>query len=299
MEENEIKEEQGLALYHPLVSFGYFAAVIAGALLFVHPVFGLISLICAIIYSSKLNNAKNQKFILAIGVPMMFFIAIVNPLFTHRGVTVLFYLGNNPITLEATVYGIVSAIMMFSTVMWFACYNKVVTSDKFLYIFGKILPSIALVISMTLSLIPRLLKQVKIISESQKCMGLDWKSGPLKMRLRSASRILSVLVSWALEDAVTTADSMSARGYGIVKRSSFSIFRFGQRDLKMLVFLAVLFALEIITYITGRGTMSFYPFIEYKAPDLIDTLLYISYLALGIMPSILAAKEDRKWKLLK
>lgn len=299
MEENEIKEEQGLALYHPLISFGYFAAVITGALLFVHPVFGLISLICAIIYSAKLNDSKSQKFVLSIGIPMMFFIALVNPLFTHRGITVLFYLGNNPITLEATLYGIVSAIMMFSTVMWFACYNKVVTSDKFLYIFGKLLPSIALVISMTLSLIPRLLKQVKIISESQKCMGLDWKSGPLKMRLRSASRILSVLVSWALEDAVTTADSMSARGYGIGKRSSFSIFRFGKRDLKMLIFLIILFALEIIAYVSGRGTMNFYPFIEYNAPDLIDTLLYISYLALGIMPSILAAKEDRKWKLLK
>ena len=48
--ENQRKTESGLALYHPIVSFGYFVAVIAGTLLFIHPFFAYASLCCAIVF---------------------------------------------------------------------------------------------------------------------------------------------------------------------------------------------------------------------------------------------------------
>ena len=174
-----------------------------------------------------------------------------------------------------------------------------VTSDKFIYIFGRILPSIALIVSMTLSLIPRLMEQIKIIADSQRSIGLDWKSGSIKQRIRSGARILSILVSWALEDAVITADSMRARGYGQHKRSTFSIFRFGKKDAKMAVIVAVLFAVEIFAYISGRGTFEFYPMLTVPKIDFIDILIYFSYILLGILPAVIQIKEDRKWKLLK
>ena len=218
--EKKLKTESGLSLYHPWVSFIYFAAVIAGTLLFIHPVFVGVSLLCAIFASAMINGRKTVLATLGFGIPMFIFIALANPLFNHRGATILCYLFDNPVTLEAMVYGIVSAGMMFAAVIWFTCYNTVVTSDKFIYIFGRVLPSIALIVSMTLSLIPRLLAQVKVISDSQRSIGLDWKSGSIKQRIRAGARILSILVSWALEDAVITADSMRARGYGQQHRST-------------------------------------------------------------------------------
>ena len=297
--ERSMKTESGLGLYHPLVSFGYFVAVIAGTLLFIHPIFVLISLVCAIFAAALINGKKAFLATLGFGVPMFVFIGLANPLFNHRGATILFYLFDNPVTLEAILYGIVSAGMMFAAVVWFTCYNTVVTSDKFIYIFGRILPSIALIVSMTLSLIPRLMAQVKIIADSQRSVGLDWKSGSLKQRIRSGARVLSILVSWALEDAVITADSMRARGYGQHKRSTFSIFRFGKRDAIMLSVIILLFAAEIFAYVSGRGTMEFYPVTVMPEIDFIDILIYVSYIALGILPTVIQMKEDRKWKQLK
>lgn len=299
MNENERKTESGLALYHPLVSFSYFAAVIAGTLLFVHPIFGALSLFTAVLGSAFLNGEKSFKATLSFGVPMFLFIALANPLFNHRGATILFYLRDNPVTWESFLYGLVSGAMMFAAVVWFTCYNTVITSDKFLYIFGKILPSVALIVSMTLSLIPKMFSQIKVIADSQRTMGLDWKSGGIKDRLRAGSRILSILVSWALEDAVTTADSMRSRGYGQHKRSSFSIFRFGKRDGVLLTVVLLLLAAEIFAYISGRGTMTFFPFAVWRKPDLWDWLLYALFFALGVLPSILQWKEDRKWKQLQ
>lgn len=294
-----LKTESGLGLYHPLVSFGYFIAVIAGTLLFIHPVFVLISLVCAILAAAFINGKKAFLGTLGFGIPMFVFIALANPLFNHRGATILFYLFDNPVTLEAVIYGIVSAGMMFAAVIWFTCYNTVVTSDKFIYIFGRILPSIALIVSMTLSLIPRLMAQVKIIADSQRSIGLDWKSGSLKDRVRSGARVLSILVSWALEDAVITADSMKARGYGQHRRSNFSIFRFGKRDAIMMAVIILLFAAEIFAYASGRGTMEFYPAMVMPEIDFTDILIYVSYITLGILPIVIQMKEDRKWKRLK
>ena len=297
--EKKLKTGSGLSLFHPWVSFIYFVAVIAGTLLFIHPVFVAVSLVCAIFSSVMINGRKTVFATLGFGIPMFVFIALANPLFNHRGMTVLFYLFDNPVTLEATVYGIVSAGMMFAAVVWFTCYNTVVTSDKFIYIFGRILPSIALIVSMTLSLIPRLIEQIKVIADSQRSIGLDWKSGSIKQRIRSGARILSILVSWALEDAVITADSMRARGYGQHKRSTFSIFRFGKKDGKMLALILILFAAEIFTYASGRGTMEFYPAMFFRKIDLIDIIIYFSYITLGILPAVIQIKEDLKWKQLK
>lgn len=294
-----MKTESGLALYHPLVSFGYFVAVIAGTLLFIHPFFSYISLACAIVFSALVNGKKALWATLGFGVPMFLFIALANPLFNHRGATILFYIGDNPVTMEAFLYGLVSAGMMFAAVIWFTCYNTVVTSDKFLYVFGRVLPSIALIVSMTLSLIPKLMAQVKVIADSQRTLGLDWKSGTVPERIRAGARILSILVSWALEDAVMTADSMRARGYGQHRRSSFSVFRFSKRDGTMLALIAIFFAAEILTYMTGRGTMTFYPSVVLPNTDAAGILLYAAFFALGILPTAIQIKEDRKWKKLK
>lgn len=294
-----LKTESGLSLYHPLVSFGYFVAVIAGTLLFIHPFFVMVSLLCAVFAAAMINGKKSVFATLGFGIPMFVFIALANPLFNHRGATILFYLFDNPVTKEAIIYGVVSAGMMFAAVVWFTCYNTVVTSDKFIYIFGRILPSVALIVSMTLSLIPRLMEQIKIIADSQRSIGLDWKSGTLKQRIRSGARILSILVSWALEDAVITADSMRARGYGQHKRSTFSIFRFGKKDAKMMLLIVLLFSAEIFAYLSGRGTMEFYPAIVVPQIDFIDIFIYVSYIILCILPTVIQMKEDFKWKRLK
>ena len=77
------------------------------------PVYLLISMISGCAYLLYLQGKKG--FLRQVGylVPILVMMAIMNPMFNHEGVTVLWYLPNdNPITLEAICFGLASAVMM-------------------------------------------------------------------------------------------------------------------------------------------------------------------------------------------
>ena len=75
---------------------------------------------------------------------MILVIAVTNPLFSHYGVTVLFYLFDNPVTLESVFYGLNMAVMLVSVMVWFTCFGKIIAADQFLYLCGGSLPKTAL-----------------------------------------------------------------------------------------------------------------------------------------------------------
>ena len=287
--------ERALASYHPIISFLFFFIVICMTMLYMHPLLLGISFVGALIYSFILNKEKAKQ-TLKFAIVMIFVVSIANALFVHRGVTVLFYIKYNPVTLESVLYGLTSGVMMASVIMWFSCYNEIITSDKFLYIFGKTMPSIALMVSMTLRLIPKLISQTKIIANSQKTVGLDYSEGSIKMKIKSSMRILSILVTWALEDAVQTADSMKARGYGIKGRTNFSIYKFIERDMIMLGVMVVSGLFLFMGYINGYGSLRFYPTIQKIRFDGIYIFVYIAFLIIAILPSFLELVEAYKWK---
>ena len=57
-------------------------------------------------------------------------------------------------------------------------------------------------------------------------MGMDVSNGKWFKKIRYALNMVSILVTWALENAIETADSMKSRGYGLRGRTAFSIYRF-------------------------------------------------------------------------
>ena len=120
--------------------------------------------------------------------------------------------------------------MLCAVIEWFSCYTAVMTSDKFVYLFGRIIPALSLVLSMTLRFVPKFKAQIHTVSEAQRCVGRDVSDGSVLQRLRHGITILSIMVTWCLENAIETADSMKSRGYGLPGRSAFSIYRFDSRD---------------------------------------------------------------------
>ena len=196
---------------HPAVSFLYFAAVLALTLVCFHPVMAALSLIGAVCFSAQLNGWRSVGLTSRFVLPMFLLIAIANPLFNHRGVTMLCMLFDQWFTLEAVCYGLVSAASLSAVIFWFTCYQAVMTSDKFLFLFGQIAPNTALLITMTLGLIPRLQERSAQIRTAQKMLLPENKR--LLPRLHAANRNLSALLTWSMENAVQTADSMKARGY--------------------------------------------------------------------------------------
>ena len=224
--------------YHPIINFLYFALVLLFSMFFIHPVSLFISLCTALIYAVTLNGRKAVHMSLRMLLPMMVIAAVVNPIFNHAGVTILTYLpSGNPLTLESILYGLAAALMLGAVILWFSCYNAVMTSDKFVYLFGRIIPALSLILSMTLRFVPKFKAQLQVVARAQTCIGRDASNGTLLQRTRKGLTILSIMVTWSLENAIETADSMKSRGYGLPGRTAFSIYRFDDRDRAALLWL--------------------------------------------------------------
>lgn len=281
---------------HPSVSFVFFAVMIAFTMLFMHPVFLGVTLISALIFSVILNGRRGMKLSLLFYLPMFLLIAISNPLFNHRGRTTLFFFMDNPITLEAMLYGICSATSLIAIIAWFSCYSKVITSDKFLYLFAKMTPAVALLITMTIRMISKLKYQLKTIANAQHTIGLDQSTGNLIERVKKGMRVISILLSWSMEDAIETADSMKARGYGLKNRTTFSLFKFDKRDGLVLGVISLLAGICFAGYFAGYGTMQFYPSIRPLNLSPQAIVLYLVFTVLAFLPIIIEVKESFKWR---
>lgn len=283
--------------YHPIVIFLYFLSTILFSMFFMHPVFLTISLIASIIYLLILKGFQTSIKTILISIPIFLIIAISNPLFSHRGITPIFYVNYNPITLESVFYGLSMAAMIVAVIFWFACYNEVMTSEKFISLFGRISPNMALIISMTLNTIPRMKKQIDLISNSQKTLGMYVDSGSIIKRARSSIRILSILITWALENAIDTADSMRARGYGLPGRTSYSPFKFRKDDLILIVTIVSLSSLSIYGEIMGYISFTYFPYISEINLSSFALVLYFTYFLLATLPMWIEIKEEIKWRL--
>lgn len=286
--------------YHPVVNFLYFAGVIVFAMVFMHPVCLTISLIFSIAYAIYLNGKKAIQFNLRYMLPMLIVTALINPAFNHEGATILTYLhSGNPLTLESITYGIAAAMMYVTVIGWFSCYNAVMTSDKFIYLFGRIIPAMSLIFSMVLRFVPRFKAQLAVVSYAQRCIGRDVVSGSVIARVKHGIRILSIMVTWMLENAIETADSMKSRGYGLKGRTAFSLFQFDHRDKMAVIAIGSLVGYLIAGAIMKGLHFRYFPTMRGADLSAFNMSLFMAYAVLCAMPLMMNVWEDRKWKLLQ
>ena len=285
------------AKYHPLVNFLYFTLVIGFSMVLTHPLAQGISLICALIYAVQVEGTKAALFSLKWCLPMFLLTAFINPAFSHEGMTILMYFpSGNPLTLESLLYGLSAGTMLATVLLWFKNFNRVITSDKFIYLFGRIIPAMSLVLSMTLRFIPKFKAQLQAVTDAQKSIGRDISEGSLWRRTKIAITILSIMVTWALENAIETADSMKSRGYGLKGRTAFSIYRFDDRDKMAMLYLVFCgFCLLTGNMIDAFGFL-YFPRLRYVGINTVTMAFEFVYFGLCIMPVVLNALEERKWK---
>ena len=281
---------------HPLLNFAYFVFVIGVTMFSNHPAFLGLSFALAWAYSLLLRGKKALRMNLFILMPVVLIMTLLNTLNVHNGVTVLFYLNGNRITLEAIVYGLVSAVMLSSVIIWFTCFSTIITADKFIYLFGRVAPALALTLSMIMRYIPLLQKRFREVSAAQRCMGRGIKGRGLIARLRQFGKELSILIAWSLEASIESADSMEARGYGLRRRSSFHLFRLGGGERLLLLALAVLGGISAAACALGETTIYYYPTILLGGVSPVQAASLAAYGALMLLPIVLDLREARKWK---
>ncbi len=304
----------GFKGYHPLVNVLFFISVIAFGMLLRHPVYLVISFISSMAYYLKLSGKVGRKTVFRFLLPMLLFVILINSFFNHYGVTTLFVLpsGNN-FTFEALVMGFVSGITVVSVIQWFFCYNEVVTEDKFMHIFGRILPKGALVVSMILRFVPLYRRRYKEISQARKYMGQN-ESNNFIVKMKNTFKNIGILVSWSFENAIETADSMKARGYGLKGRTYYSRFQWHTGDTLAIISLTLFDAL-IISGLVGDSAYCIYnPYVIINPPSesgttyiinelnltinpftILSIISLIAFTLLCFLPLIIDLKEDIKW----
>ena len=152
---------------------------------------------------------------------------------------------------------------------------------------------------MTLRFVPKFISQLKVVSETQRSIGRDVSDGTVLRRVKNAITILSIMVTWSLENAIETADSMRSRGYGLPGRTAFSIYRFDERDKTALIWLCFCGFYIIEGWMAGGIDWRYYPTVKGALTGAFPISFQLVYLALCLTPVILNRMEDRKWKHLR
>ena len=246
------------ATYHPAVCMLFFLAAICFSFCTQHPVYVVMTCAFAGAYLIFLKGAR--PFLRSVGafVPMVVFIGLLNSLFNSAGASLLWRWGPFSITVEGLCYGLAVGGMLVAVLLWFSCYNEVMTEDKFTYLFGKRIPTISLMVSMISRWIPRMVSRGHSIYDSQEALIGCYdqsKSGKVKRGLRMAT----VLAGLGMEDSVQTADSMCARGYGTTRRTAYARYKWHVREYVVLGLLVALVVANAVLLVVGAGSFKFYP----------------------------------------
>ena len=284
--------------YHPCVNFIFYALVLVFSMCLMHPAYLLASFCGAAGYCARVQGGARVRRTLLYLLPMMLLAAILNPAFNHEGVTILAYLpSGNPLTLESLYYGAAAAVMLACVVLWFVSFNAVMTSDKFVYLFGRVIPALSLVLSMTLRFVPRFAAQCRRVRQAQKALGRGERG--FFGRVRAFAAVVSAMITWSLENALDTADSMRSRGYGLPGRTSFSIYRFTDRDRAALLLILGLGFFVAAGWIGGGMAFRYYPAVHAGEVTVWSVSFLFAYAALCLMPLILDWREDFAWRAMR
>ena len=271
----------GFERCHPAVNLIYFAAVVAAMITFQHPVFLAVSFLCAFAYSIKRGGWKTLMFNLCL-LPLIAAFALYYSSYTHFGMTVLQqnFVGNN-MTLESLVYGIVLGVCFAGVCIWFSCVYSVFTTDKVVYLFGKVSPRLSLFLAILLRMVPRINKEAKRINMAQQGIGKGVNQGNFFTRLHNGIRIFSMLITWTIDSLTIASESMRSRGSSLRGRKAFSIYRFDNRDRFFVIGLFLCLTLTMMAVLLGQTDMVYDPKIIWTD---VSPILCIGYAVLCLMP---------------
>lgn len=154
-------------LLYILCEFFYYIGVMILCMMCLHPLFNWGNTINCYFKCDARNSEKVRKMLPS---TIVFFVMVIlfNSLFTHRGRTTLFWVGDSRIKLEAIMFGVVMGLLLVAIMFTFASYNDIISSHKFLYLFSRISPKVALLTMITVRFVPLFMRRLQKITLVQK-----------------------------------------------------------------------------------------------------------------------------------
>ncbi|MEE1196579.1 MAG: energy-coupling factor transporter transmembrane component T [Lachnospiraceae bacterium] len=270
--------------YHPMLNFIYFVGAVFCMIFFDQPVFLLVSYTAAFIYSIKLNGKHGLLFNLSL-IPAGILYVILYADYNHYGVTSLGVNSiGNKITLEAICGGLSLSMRAMAVIMLMSCMFAVVSSDKVVYLFGRLSPKLSLFLSVLLRSVPRCKEKYRRIHLSRRGIGKGTGHGNVLQRCQNALSVLSIVITWTLEDFVESGISMKSRGYSLKGRTAFSIYRFDNRDRLATTGFAACLCILYVASAAGETQMFYNPEIMWKQVTPLSCFFYLIYMVFLLIP---------------
>lgn len=248
---------------HPALLILYFFSAIVFSMLTLNPSYLLISFIAALSLNFYLEGAGKTLRFLRYFVPVHLLLVLANALFSGNGLSVIFYLGGRPVTLESIVFGFAAGLMLLTILLWFRAYQEVSSSDQIIAMGGKRFPHTSLLLGMILRYVPDTLKHGQKVKLSQNAL-IGEEKLPRKERLAFYTRMSTVLMSWSMENALDTSIAMRAKGFPSEYRSSYKRERFSSYDAVEVAFLLLMIILQIVGYARGLSAFQYYPTLSWQ-----------------------------------
>lgn len=283
-----------LASGHPVCPFLFILFSVFVTMATFHPLIAGSSLFCAILLYGLLTNGRQAaKRVLFSSAACVLF-GLINPLLSHRGVTVLFTIGETPFTLEAVIAGVCTGLSFCAALCWFSSFHLLMTSDRMIALSGGILPTFSLLFCMVLRFVPFFSARAKEIIRAHAAAFPKARQS----KLSRCTGAFSILTTWALENGIDTADSMRARGYGTTRRTNSDAKRFSGKDA---VFLAVCLSFAgaaLAALFSGKLSVWFYPAFYVMPADGFALCEILSSALLFALAPISTAWEVIRWRFL-
>lgn len=269
---------------HPAINLIYYVFVMYGMLYFKHPVFLIISFLSAVAYSIKRNRIKAVVFD-AVLLPLTAAFALYYSTYNHFGVTVIEQnLIGNSITFESLIYGAVIGLTVSGAMIWFSCIYSVFTSDKVVYLFGKVSPKLSLFLSVLLRMVPRIKNEAKKINTAQRGIGRGINQGNIFARIHNCIRIFSMLITWTIDSLSMASESMQSRGSLLRGRKAFSIYQFDNRDRAYVVAMFASITITVMGVMLNQTDVVYDPKIIITPITSMSFVFYVGYAVLCLMP---------------
>lgn len=239
---------RGIKGLHPLVLIIYITIILIGLMVFRDIGFLVVGLGALIINLFVIEEEETLKQSAKGLIIMSLVIIILNPIFNHRGETILFYFYGQQITLEAVIIGVQNALSLSAILILFMLLNKILSMDGLLFLLTKLSKRWAMLIMISLNFVPSLRNKVQNMQEVQATKRVVAEGEHPISAAKTAIVFIEALLNQSLEDAMIAADSMTARGYGSTGRSHYHNYSFYLLDWLVLMGIIVGFIFMLLAY---------------------------------------------------
>jgi energy-coupling factor transport system permease protein len=229
------------------------------ALLFDSPlVLGAVAL-AALAVGAAADAGLPLRRALLLALPFALAIALLNPLVTRNGLTVIARLGEAPVlgrvdvTLEALVYGAILGLRALALILCCALYAAVVDPDEVLRLFRRVSFRSALTATLATRMVPVLQRDGRRMAEAQRC-----RPGAPPSRVA----LVRAVAAGALDRAVDVAAALEVRGYGTARRPPRVRAPWSRHDLAFAAVALALVALTLGASLADAATFDTYPLVR-------------------------------------